>query len=95
MPSAPPPGSFGSSGTKAASAPGASAAAFAAPPRGGGSYRGGGSFHGGGNFRDGGLRGGNLSRLDGSVRAGRQDFRAVGRTDLRQAQGVPGFSLLS
>jgi hypothetical protein len=32
MPSAPPPGSFGSSGAKAASAPGTSAAAFAAPP---------------------------------------------------------------
>jgi hypothetical protein len=32
MPPAPPPGSFGSSGTKAASAPGASAAAFAGAP---------------------------------------------------------------
>jgi hypothetical protein len=41
----------------------------------------------------------------GSVRAGRQDFRAVGRASLRHAeplvsepalaQGVPGFSLLS
>jgi hypothetical protein len=67
--------------------------------------RGGGSFHGGGSFRGGGLRGGDLSRLSGSVRAGRQDFRAVHRADLRHAepllcepalaQGVSGFGLLS
>jgi hypothetical protein len=35
-----------------------------------------GGFHGGGSFH-GGLRGGNLSHLGGSVRAGRQDFRAI------------------
>jgi hypothetical protein len=75
MPSTLPPGSFGSSGDKAASAPGASAAAFAAPPRGGGRFHGGGSFsggdsfHGGGSFRGGGLRGGNLGHLGGEYKA--------------------------
>jgi hypothetical protein len=75
MPPAPPLGSFGSSGDKAASAPGLSAAAFAAPPRGGGrfhgggSFRGGDSFHGGGSFRGGGLRGGNLGSLGGEYKA--------------------------
>ena len=49
---------------------------------GGGSFRGGGSLNGGGSFRDGGLRGGNLSRLGGNVRAGRQDFREVDRAGL-------------
>jgi hypothetical protein len=99
MPSAPPPGPFGSSGAKAARAPSTSAAAFAA------ALRGGGSFHGGGSFRGGGLRGGILSRLGGSVRAGRQNFRAIDRAGLRHAEllacepalakGVPGLGLLS
>jgi hypothetical protein len=57
-----------------------------------------------GSFRGGGLRGGNLSRLGSSARAGRQDFRAVDRAVLRHAkplvcepalaQGVSGFGLL-
>jgi hypothetical protein len=105
MPSAPPPGSFGSSGAKAARAPSASAVAFAPAPRGGGSsFYGGGSFHGGG-LRCGGLRGDNLSHLGDSVCAGRQDFRVINRAGLRLAellvcelalaQGPPGFSPLS
>jgi hypothetical protein len=84
-------------------------------PRGGGSFRGGSfrggeSFHGSGSFRrgsfrSGGFRGGNLSRLGGSVRAGREDFRAIDPAGLRHAeplvcepapaQGVPGCGLLS
>jgi hypothetical protein len=71
MPSAPPPVCFGSVGAKAAQAPSASVAAFAAPPRGGcRSFYGGGCFHGGG-LRGGGLRGGNLSHTSAaaSVRA--------------------------
>jgi hypothetical protein len=69
----------------------------------GGGSRGG--FHGGGSFRGGGLRGDYLSRLDGSVRAGRQDFRTIVRAALRHAeplvcepalaQGSPGFGFLS
>ena len=97
MPPAPPPGSFGSSGAKAACAPSASTAAFGGGPRIGGGFRGGGSFHGGGSFRGGGglrggsfrgggLRGGNLGHLGGSIRAGRQDFRAVDRAGLRHAE---------
>ena len=98
MPPAPPPGSFGSSGAKAAGG-------FRGGPRIGGGFRGGGSFHGGGSFRGGGLHGGNLGHLGGSIRAGRQDFRAVDRAGLRHAeplvyeialaQVVPGCSLLS
>jgi hypothetical protein len=65
----------------------------------------GGSFHGGDYIRGGGLRSGNLSRLGGSVRAGRQEFRAVDRAGLQHAeplvcepalaQGSPGFGFLS
>ena len=98
MPPAPPPGSFGSSGAKAAGG-------FRGGPRIGSGFRGGGSIHGGGSFRGGGLRGGHLGQLGGSVRAGRQDFRAVDRAGLRHAvplacelalaQGVTGFGLLS
>jgi hypothetical protein len=105
MPPARPPGSFGSSGVKAARAPSASAVAFAAPPRGGGGFRGGGSFHGDGSFLGGGLRGGNFSRFGGCVSAGRQEFCAIDRAGLRNAeplvcepalaQGSPGFGLLS
>jgi hypothetical protein len=64
-----------------------------------------GSFNGGLSFCGGGLRGGNLSRLGGSVRAGRQDFRAIDRAGLLHseplvcepalAQAPPGFDLLS
>jgi hypothetical protein len=75
----------------------------------GGGFRGGprsgDSFRGGGNFRGGGLRDGSLSRLGGSVRAGRQDKRAVDRAGLRHseplscepalAKAPPGFGLLS
>jgi hypothetical protein len=74
MPPALPPGSFGSSGAKACSS----------AKRIGGGFRGG--PRGGGSFRGGGLRGGNLSRLDGSVRAGRQDFRAADQAGLRHAE---------
>ena len=52
-------------------------------PRGGGSFSGGGSFRGGGVLRESGLRGGNLSRLGGNVRAGRQDLCVVDRAGLR------------
>ena len=92
MPYTPPPGSFGCSGAKVASAPGASAAVFAAA-------RGGGSFHGGG------LRGGSLSRLGGSVRGGRKDYCAIDRADLQHAESpvceptlaqvAPGLGYLS
>jgi hypothetical protein len=50
---------------------------FRGAPRGCDSFRGGSSFLGGGSFCGGGLRGGNLSRLGGSVCAGRQYFRAI------------------
>jgi uncharacterized membrane protein YgcG len=42
-----------------------------------GAPRGGGSVRGGGSFRGGGLRGGNLSRLCDSARAGRLYLRAI------------------
>ena len=105
MPPAPPPGSFGSSGAKAACAPSASAAAFAEAPASAAAFAAAAAFHGGGGLRGGCLRGGNLGHLGGSVRAGRQDFRAVDRAGLQHAeplvcepalaQGFPGFGFLS
>jgi hypothetical protein len=74
-----PPGSFGSSSAKGRSRARRICGGFCGAPRGDVSFRGGG-------LCGGGLCDGNLSRLDGSVPAGCQDFRAVSRAGLRHAE---------
>jgi hypothetical protein len=85
MPSAPPPGSFGSSAPRPFARQ-AHRRQLSRRPLRRRQLRGGGSFHSGGSFCGGSLRGGNLGHLGGSVRAGRQYFRAVDRAGLRHAE---------